>query len=107
MKKILTLLLFAATIAGCKKEDYTAGEFYTVTYQTKRNTMNISLSATQDINPANYNIGNANYDKPVKKIRYIIELQEKDYYKMEFIKLDGTVVPLELSISDKEMNLHF
>lgn len=107
MKKLLALLLLAASIAGCKKEDYSDGEFYSVTYQTTEDKMNIAITSTKDINPFNYTFGKPTEIKPIKKIRYIIELNERNYYKMDFFKLDGTVVPLQFTVSDKEMNLHF
>jgi hypothetical protein len=105
MKRILTLLLFAAIIIACKKEDYSTGEYYKISYQTLQDTMKISLTATQDINPANYK--GMNPDIKFKKAQYIIYMHGDPLYKINFIKLDGSVYPLELRVSEKKMTLDF
>lgn len=105
MKKLLTLLLFAVIIIACKKEDYSAGEYYKVTYQTIDNTMEISISATQDINPANFK--GLKPDIKFKKAQYLISLYGEQSYKIDFIKQDGSVFPLELRASEKKMTLDF
>lgn len=105
MKRLLTLLLFAVIIIACKKEDYSTGEYYKISYQTLQDTMKISLTATQDINPANYK--GLNPDIKFKKAQYLISLYGEQSYKIDFIKLDGTVFPLELRASEKKMTLDF
>ncbi|GEM_PF-3278449 len=107
MKKLLTLLLIAATFASCKKEDYSAGEYYNVVYQTTNNTINIKFTSTQDINPANFTKWGATHIMPVKRVTYMIELQGEKSYKVDFIKLDGSIVPLDLRITDQELNIRF
>lgn len=71
MKRLLTLLLLLAlALTACKKEDYSTGEYYKVTYQTIGNTMQISITATQDINPANFK--GLQPDIKFKKAQYLI-----------------------------------
>ena len=99
------LLLFALVIASCKKEDYATGEYYKVTYQTLQDTMKISLTATQAINPANFK--GINPDMKFKQAQYIIYMHGDPFYKINFIKLDGSVFPPELRASEKQMTLDF
>jgi predicted component of type VI protein secretion system len=105
MKRLLTLLLFAVIIIACKKEDYSAGEYYKVTYQTIEHTMQISITATQNINPANFK--GLRPDIKFKQAQYLISLYDEQSYKIDFIKLDGSVFPLELRASEKKMTLDF
>lgn len=105
MKKLLTLLLLAAAFVACKKEEYSAGEYYTVSYQTLQDTMKITLTGTQNINPANYKGLGA--DVKFKQAQYVISMNDDKFYKINFIKLDGSVFPLELRVSEQMMHLNF
>jgi hypothetical protein len=107
MKKILMLLVLTAVMfVGCKKDDQSSTESYRIEYSTENKVLNAVLTSNLEINPSNY----ADLTTPPanrKKITYIIEVNGTETFKYNFIKLDGSVYPIELTQSDKVRVLTF
>ena len=107
MKKILMLLAIAAVMfVGCKKDDQSSIETYRVEYSTENKVLNAVLTSNLEINPANYD-GSPVQPANRKKITYIMEMNGKETFKLNFIKLDGAVYPIELTQSRKVQVLTF
>jgi len=107
MKKILTLLLLtAALLTSCKKEDYGAGEYYDVVYTTTNDMMTVNLSSTLPINTANLTALEVKVLDD-RNIEYKIPLRNQNTYTINFIRIDGSVFRLVLTKSEKVLNLHF
>jgi hypothetical protein len=107
MKKILMLLaLTAVMFVGCKKDDQSSMETYKLEYSTENKVLNAVLTSNLEINPANY-AGLSTPPPNKRKITYIIEMNGTETFKSNFIKLDGSVYPIELTQSDKVRVLTF
>jgi hypothetical protein len=107
MRKILMLLtLTAVMFVGCKKDDQSSMETYKLEYSTENKVLNAVLTSNLEINPANY-AGLSTPPANRKKIKYIIEMNGTETFNTNFIKLDGSVYPIELTQSDKVRVLTF
>lgn len=107
MKKILMLLVLTSVMfVGCKKDDQSSTEFYRIEYSTENKVLNAVLTSNLEINPANY-AGLPTLPANRKKITYIIEINGTETFRYNFIKLDGSVYPIELTQSDKVRVLTF
>ncbi len=102
----MLLVLTAVLFVGCKKDDQPSLETYRLEYSTENKILNAVLTSNLEINPANFDgltIEPANR----RKIRYIIEMNGNETFKINFIKLDGTVYPIELTQSKRVQVLTF
>lgn len=93
------LALTAIMFVGCKKDDQSSMETYRLEYSTENKILNAVLTAKLEINPANY-AGLITLPANRKKITYLIEMNGTETFKINFIKLDGSVYPIELTQSD-------
>jgi hypothetical protein len=107
MKKILMLLAIAAVMfVGCKKDNQSSRETYRLEYSTENKVLNAVLTSNLEINPANY-AGSPLLPVNRRKITYIIEMNGNETFKLNFVKLDDSVYPIELTQSNKVQVLTF
>jgi hypothetical protein len=107
MKKILMLLVLTAVMfVGCKKDDQSSTESYRIEYSTENKVLNAVLTSNLEINRANFE-GLTIQQINRRRITYIIEMNGDETFNIKFIKLDGSVYPIELTPSDKVRVLIF